>query len=344
MDRDGRRRTGDVTTGAGSRGAGRTGGGRTAAGRSGAAKAGAAKAGAAKAGARPARERATGRPDRAGDERRGTRRRDRAGRTAAQGGVQVVRPLGPVVAGLIWVAALVAAAVTASAAVAVLMVPVAAIATASGLRSAQPPGSRRGRRSGPMAAVPVIAGLAVAVIAPLAAIAGPGPGVAVLVVLGAVAAATAATPALSTSVRPVGGALRAAAAAVVPATAATSLVIARHQGTTLALALIGATAAYDAAAFVMGHGRSPLGGPVGVVSGVVAVAVVAVFVAAVMNPPFSGNRPWVVMGAVAVLAPLGVRLGTAVAGRGRLPALRRLDSLFVAGPVWALFVSFYLHR
>lgn len=275
---------------------------------------------------------------------RGRRQEQKPGRRREHGAVQVVRPFVPVLAGIAWTAALVAAAATASAVVALLVIPVAVIATASGLRAAQPPGSRRARRSALASAAPVIAGVTVAAVAPLAAVAGPAAGVAVLLVLGAVAAAVAASPALATSVRPVGAAVRSAVAAVAPAAAATSLVIARHQGTTLALALIGAVAAYDAAAFVMGHGRTPLGGPVAVASGVVAVAVVAVFVAAVMDPPFSGHRPWVVMGAVAVLAPLGVLLGTAAAGRGRLPALRRLDSLFLVGPVWALFVSFYLHR
>lgn len=258
--------------------------------------------------------------------------------------MQVVRPGVCVVAGIVWTGALVGATALASAAVALLVIPVAVIATASGLRAARPAGGRRRRVSALASAGPAIAGAAVAVIAPLAALAGPLPGAVALVVLGAAAAAVAAAPALSTAVRPVGAVLRSAAMAVAPAAAATSVVIARHQGTTLALALIGAVAAYDAASFVMGHGRSALGGPVGEVSGMVAVAVVAVFVAAVLDPPFSGHRPWVVMGAVAVLAPLGVRLGAAAAGNGRLPALRRLDSLFLAGPVWALFVSFYLHR
>lgn len=62
----------------------------------------------------------------------------------------------------------------------------------------------------------------------------------------------------------------------------------------------------------------------------------AVLAAAVVNPPFSGDRAWVVFGLVAVLCPLGIILGRRVAGGVSLPALRRLDSLLLAGPAWVV--------
>lgn len=251
-----------------------------------------------------------------------------------------MRPSVPIVGGLVWTVAVVGAAVAAPALLAVVVIPVAVVATASGLRAAA--AGRRRSRSGRTAsvAVPVV----LAVVAPMAALAGPAVGVAVLVLVGLVAAGAAAVPAMGSSVRPVRASVRSAGAAVMPAVAATSLVIARHQGATLVLALLAAVAAYDAGAFVMGHGRSPLGGPVGIASGIAGVAVVAVFVAAVMDPPFSGSRPWVVMGLVALLAPAGVWLAGALTGPGRLPAVRRLDSLILTAPVWALAVAVQLHR
>jgi hypothetical protein len=91
-------------------------------------------------------------------------------------------------------------------------------------------------------------------------------------------------------------------------------------------------------------GTSPRGGPVGVIVGMITVGVLAVFVAAVIVPPFSGRTPWVLLGLVAVLAPVGV-YGAALIGRDRrLPALRRLDSLIFAGPAWVIAITYLLHR
>jgi hypothetical protein len=139
-------------------------------------------------------------------------------------------------------------------------------------------------------------------------------------------------------------AARVAVAAGAPLVAAGSLVVARLQGASLALALVGACLAFDAGAFVIGNGRSALGGPPGVAAGVASVAVVALFVAAIMNPPFSGSRPWVVFGLVAVLAPAGVKLCERAVGGAALPALRRLDSLVLAGPAWVAALAAVAHR
>jgi hypothetical protein len=49
-------------------------------------------------------------------------------------------------------------------------------------------------------------------------------------------------------------------------------------------------------------------------------------------------------GALAVLAPLGVALADRLVGGHRLPALRRLDSLLLAGPMWVVAVAVVLHR
>jgi hypothetical protein len=81
-----------------------------------------------------------------------------------------------------------------------------------------------------------------------------------------------------------------------------------------------------------------------VVGGLLTVAVVAVFTAAAIDPPFSGDRPWIVFGLVGVLAPAGVALLSLVVSGVRLPALRRLDSLVLSGPAWVIAVALLLHR
>jgi hypothetical protein len=47
---------------------------------------------------------------------------------------------------------------------------------------------------------------------------------------------------------------------------------------------------------------------------------------------------------LAVTAPAGVALAAHVAPGVRLPALRRLDSLWLAGPAWVIAVAVVLHR
>lgn len=164
---------------------------------------------------------------------------------------------------------------------------------------------------------------------------------AVVVAPVALVAAAAATGAAGRRRLPVG---RVVVAAAAPLVAAGSVVAARLQGASLALALVGACLAFDAGAFVIGNGRSALGGPAGVAAGMASVAVVALFVAAIMNPPFSGYRPWAVFGLVAVLAPAGVKLCERAVGGAVLPALRRLDSLVLAAPAWVVALAVVAHR
>lgn len=219
------------------------------------------------------------------------------------------------------------ALVLSSLATVVVMAPVAALAAVSASRSA----GGTGRRPGP----DLLAVVAATGLVPLIALAGPLAAAGGLVVFGGGALALSLLR---------GGGPRRAAASLAPMLAVTAVVVARHQGSTLALALVGATLAYDMGAFVMGNGRGALGGPLGVAFGVVSIAVVAVFVAAVVNPPFSGSRPVVVFAGLAVLAPVGVwLLDRAVAGE-RLPAARRFDSLALSGPFWVVAAALLLHR
>jgi hypothetical protein len=280
------------------------------------------------------------------------KRKDRTGaaaRSSRRPAARPVRAIVPVVGGLLWGLLLAAVLSASSVLTALVLVPMAVIATVSGVRAAErakgrPARSRRSARSAGGPSPALLGGAALCVVAPLLALGGPMAALVVLVLGGGAVAVLVLSSVFAASARPLRAVLSLSFAALAPAVAATSLVIARHQGSDLALALAGATVAYDAGAFLMGHGRSPLGGPVGVLFGGLSVAVIAVFVAALMNPPFSGNRPWIVFAAVAVLAPIGVWLGQVAFPGERLPAVRRLDSLSMSAPFWVLAVALLLHR
>lgn len=113
-----------------------------------------------------------------------------------------------------------------------------------------------------------------------------------------------------------------------------------------ALVLLGLVHAIDASAFIVGSGAaSRWEGPV---AGAASAGAIGLAVAAVFVPPFRGASPWVLAVVAAVLVPLGGVVGSALlaprertgkGGRSRpvaVPALRRLDALLVAGPVWVL--------
>jgi hypothetical protein len=124
------------------------------------------------------------------------------------------------------------------------------------------------------------------------------------------------------------------------APAAASLVLLRSRaGTTVTLVLLAAVCLYDAAVFVVGTGAvHAWEGPV---AGIVTLLPLTVLVAAVLVPPFRGASPWIMGGLAAVLAPAGAPLASRLLGdvRMRLPALRRLDTLLLLGPAWAVAAS-----
>jgi hypothetical protein len=124
--------------------------------------------------------------------------------------------------------------------------------------------------------------------------------------------------------------------------AAASLVVARHFGLIPGVVLLSMVGVYDASAYVVGTGAgSPWEGPA---SGVAAVLAVTLAVAAVFSPPFRGIAPWLLGLAVAGLAPLGPPAIERITGEaeGRTPALGRLDSLLLAGPVWVVLAALTL--
>jgi hypothetical protein len=234
---------------------------------------------------------------------------------------------------------------TSAVAAVALLIPVGVVASVSAVRAVSVHADVRvaGSRTRWLVATGSLYGLAVAapVALPLAALGGAGPAVAVTIVV-AVGGGIALF-----ATQPLAGPvfyLRLLAAILGPSVASLAVVLARSQGTNEAVALIAAVCGYDMAAFIFGTGRGAVGGVAGVTAGILTVAVVAVFTAAAIDPPFSGNRPWIVFGVVAVLAPAGVALLNRVVSGARLPALRRLDSLALAGPAWVIAVALVLKR
>jgi hypothetical protein len=236
----------------------------------------------------------------------------------------------PVTAGVVWTLALLVAVATSSLATVVVMAPVGVLATVTAGRAA----SRRLRRPG------LGASAAAALVAPAAALAGPAEAIAALAGAAVVVALVVLGPGRPGSEHPG----RVAVALLGPTVAVTSVVVARHQGVTLALILVVAVLAYDAGAFLMGDAQRATGGWVGIVFGAASVAVTGIFAAALVDPPFGGVRPVVAFAGVALLAPVGVWMGQFASGGVRLPAARRLDSFFVSAPFWVVLTALLLHR
>lgn len=272
--------------------------------------------------------RASARPDRAAKAAAPKRRAPSTRPT-----LKARRPVVAVLGGVVWTVVLLVALGLPVAATVVVMVPVAAVASASGVKAVEGLGRRSGRRGAKArraVSVRTAVALAGSVLVPIAALGGPAPAVAALAVFlaGALLLGSASPRRLASAVVAVG-----------PAAAAMSMVLARHQGSNYAMALAAGCLAYDGGAFAMGNSRTPSGGPLGIIFGLVSLAVVAVFVAAMMNPPFSGVRPWVVYGVVGVLAAAGVGACERAVPGARSPALLRLDSLIFAGPAWVIAVA-----
>lgn len=128
-----------------------------------------------------------------------------------------------------------------------------------------------------------------------------------------------------------------------PFVAAVSFVVADVQSANLALVLALVVCFYDAGVYINGNGRE-VGGWLGVCAGFLAVGVLAVFVAAVLVPPFTGFTPWLVIGLTVLLAPVGVWLAGRATSWERVPALRRVDSMILAAPVWVILAATVLQR
>ncbi len=119
-------------------------------------------------------------------------------------------------------------------------------------------------------------------------------------------------------------------------------VLVRHTGIAAALLLLAMVCVYDAGAYVVGTGASSAWeGPA---AGVAALVPLTIFAEVVLIPPFSGSEPLFLGILAALLAPAGPVAGSALLGdrAAHAPALRRLDSLLLVGPLWAWWAVVFL--
>jgi hypothetical protein len=121
-------------------------------------------------------------------------------------------------------------------------------------------------------------------------------------------------------------------------------VLVHRLGTGAAVALLVLVAAYDAGDFLVGTGAGTTWeGPA---AGVAAVAVVGFGIFVIALPPLEEQGAIGAAVLVALLAPLGPPITSALIGDGATPArfVRRLDSLVLAGPVAAFALAALLPK
>ncbi len=109
------------------------------------------------------------------------------------------------------------------------------------------------------------------------------------------------------------------------------------QGSAFALLLL--VSAYETGDYLIGSGaRNPYEGPV---AGVAAITVATFIVSTFGIAAFDVRQTWIFGALVAGSVPLGQLLASAVLPAAGAPAsaLRRLDSLLLAGPIWWLGIS-----
>lgn len=99
--------------------------------------------------------------------------------------------------------------------------------------------------------------------------------------------------------------------------------------------LLAMVMAFDLGDFLIGSGAGSLAeGPI---AGGLMIVLVAAVAAIIGAPPFNGALVWVFAVGAMVLCPLGQVVASWLLpdATTRAPALRRLDSLLVLGPIWA---------
>ena len=129
---------------------------------------------------------------------------------------------------------------------------------------------------------------------------------------------------------------------VLPALTAASIVaVARVDVSALVILLI-LVSGYEVGDYLVGTGAN--GMVEGPIAGMAAVFVLTFTEAVFQLGPFDARAAWVFGGLVAVLAPLGAPLASALApaATAKVPALRRLDAWLLVAPVWCLLLWDYL--
>jgi hypothetical protein len=116
------------------------------------------------------------------------------------------------------------------------------------------------------------------------------------------------------------------------------VLLARYdQGSAIGLLLL--VSAYEAGDYLIGSGSpNPFEGPG---AGAAGIVVITFILSTLPISALSFGQAWVLGGLVALLAPAGQLLASALLPSADAPAggLRRLDSLLLAAPVWAWAVG-----
>jgi hypothetical protein len=129
---------------------------------------------------------------------------------------------------------------------------------------------------------------------------------------------------------------------VIPALAAASVVAIARVDVAAAVILLVLVSGYEIGDYLVGTGAN--GMIEGPIAGMAAVLVLTFTEAVFQLGPFDARAAWVFGGLVAVLAPLGAPLASALAptATAKVPALRRLDAWLLVAPVWCLLLWDYL--
>lgn len=229
--------------------------------------------------------------------------------------------------GFVWFVAALVAIALGVVALAVLVAGVAALAaaqTAQALRT-------RWRQPARVVAA------CVAAVIPLAALGGLAlTGAAVVV--GTLVAVVAAAARSSRRTDPIIDAAAIVRSSVYVGLAAASIVALYRFDIGAAIVVLLLCSAYETGDYLIGSGASnPVEGPA---SGMLAVLFVTGALAVVVPPPFDAAGLWFFAVLVVVLAPFGQVFASAVLPRAGAPApaLRRLDSYLLVGPVWLVLL------
>jgi len=124
--------------------------------------------------------------------------------------------------------------------------------------------------------------------------------------------------------------------------AAASVVITERYEIGAVWTLVLLVAAYETGDYIVGSGAgNPYEGPL---AGVAAILVITFTISALGVPPFEFPAAFVFGGFAAVLCPAGQLMASAVlpSAAAPAPALRRIDSLLLLGPLWAFAIGLYI--
>lgn len=239
------------------------------------------------------------------------------------------RPDGPHARlGVVWFVVACVAAALGTIAVAALFAGLAAVAAMQTLRAWSPKGPDASR---------LLVGAAAAAV-PVCSLIGPigfALGAAISLALALCAAAIAGTGV---------GAFAAIRSSFLLGVAAGAVVIIARADMGAFVVVLILVSAYEIGDYLMGaDAGSVFEGPL---SGIAAVLVVTFAEAVFQLGPFETRAAWIFGGLVAVLAPLGAPLASALAPTAEAagPAVRRLDAWLVVAPVWAWLLVDYLAR